>query len=120
MRQNRSPNAHTNWPPGSPSTAFSFFRIVVTEYYVVGLLLAGQIPDAEVLADRTHKQAIDLPGLAQPFGAGIAGMAALGAGRLASARRLLQQAVTGFATDGNTTGAHYRSDPPDSGTCDVW
>lgn len=72
-------------------------RFNIAESHVSALLLAGRIADALDEAERVRRQAADLPGAPQLLGAAVVGRAALGAGRLGSARALLEQAAVGMS-----------------------
>lgn len=72
-------------------------RFNIADAHVSALLLAGRIAEAVGVAERMRRQAADLPGAAQLLGAAVAGQAALGAGRLQSARTLLEQAAVGLS-----------------------
>ncbi len=89
------------------SSEASFQRFVLTDTFVGALLLAGRIAEAETVAALINRHASDHPGLPHLFGAAIAGRAALGAGKIGTARHLLHQAVTGFTAAGDPT-AGYR------------
>jgi DNA-binding CsgD family transcriptional regulator/tetratricopeptide (TPR) repeat protein len=73
-------------------------RFNIADAEVGALLLSGQITDALEVAERTQQQAAHLPGAAQLLGAAVAGRAALGAGDLHSACKLLEQAAHGLST----------------------
>jgi len=83
-------------------------RFNIADAHVGALLVAGSIPDALEVADWVRGQAADLPGAAQSLGAGIAGRAALGAGRLDDARVLLERASTGLTAAGYGAGWGFR------------
>ncbi|RDH78878.1 LuxR family transcriptional regulator [Mycolicibacterium moriokaense] len=68
-------------------------RFNIADAHVSALLLAGRVADALEVAERIRRQAVDLPGAAQPLGDAVAGRAALGAGDVKNARQLLSQAV---------------------------
>ena len=72
-------------------------RFNIADADVSALLLSGQVEDAIDIAERTRRQAANLPGAAQLLGAAVAGRAALGAGDLKSACLLLEQAVEGLS-----------------------
>lgn len=72
-------------------------RFNIADAHVSALLLAGRIAEALEVAERVRRQAADLPGAAQLLGPAVAGQAALGAGRLESARAWLDQAAVGLA-----------------------
>lgn len=72
-------------------------RFNIADAQVSALLLAGRITEAREVADRTHRQAVELPGPARFLGAAIAGRAELGAGCLTSAADLLNAAVRGLS-----------------------
>ena len=81
------------------------FNIADAEFSA--LLLSGRIAEATAVAERTRRQAADLPGAAQLLGAAVAGRAALGAGDVSSACRLLERAVDGL-TESRSGGWAYR------------
>jgi DNA-binding CsgD family transcriptional regulator len=84
-------------------------RFNIADAHITALLLAGRTSDAWDVAKRTREQAASLPGAAQQLGAAVAGRAALGAGDLAEACLLLQQAVHGLsASHGGGWGYRYR------------
>jgi DNA-binding CsgD family transcriptional regulator len=72
-------------------------RFNIADAEVSALLLAGRITDAREVAERILLQADNLPGAAQLLGPAVAGRAALGAGDLNTACRLLKQASDGLA-----------------------
>jgi DNA-binding CsgD family transcriptional regulator len=72
-------------------------RFNIADAEVSALLLAGEVADALDVAERTQQQAANLPGAAELLGAAVAGRAALGAGELHTACRLLEQAVEGLS-----------------------
>ena len=72
-------------------------RFNIADAEVSALLLSGQVEDAIDIAERTRRQAANLPGAAELLGAAVAGRAALGAGDLKSACLLLEQAVEGLS-----------------------
>lgn len=80
----------------------------IADAHVSALVLAGRVSDAVEVTERVRRQSVDLPGAAQLLGAAVAGRAALGAGRLDTAGRLLEQAAGGFSGSGNGTGWGYR------------
>ena len=83
-------------------------RFNIADAHVSALLLAGRIADALDVAEGVRRQAADLPGAAQLLGAAVAGAAALDAGRLHSARALLEQAAVGLsATHASGWGFRY-------------
>ncbi|ORA53001.1 helix-turn-helix transcriptional regulator [Mycolicibacterium chubuense] len=69
----------------------------IADAHVSALLYAGQVSEARDVADRMRRQAASLPGVAPLLGAAVAGRAALGAGDLETACRLLEQAVEGLS-----------------------
>lgn len=79
----------------------------IADAHVSALLFAGRVGEAREVADRTQRQAANLPGVAPLLGAAVAGRAALGAGDLAEACRLLEQAVGGLF-DAHPVGWGYR------------
>jgi DNA-binding CsgD family transcriptional regulator len=72
-------------------------RFNIADAEVGALLLAGRTTDAREVAERIRLQADNLPGAAQLLGPAVAGRAALGAGDLHTACRLLKQASDGLA-----------------------
>ena len=82
-------------------------RFNIADAEVSALLLAGQVTDALEVAERTRRQAANLPGAAQLLGAAVAGRAALGAGDLPSACLLLEQAAEGLSAS-HAIGWGYR------------
>jgi len=83
-------------------------RFNIADAHVGALLLSGRITDAVEVAEWVRGQAADLPGAAQPLGAGIAGRAALGAGRIDDARVLLERASAGLTAAGYGAGWGFR------------
>ncbi|MCV7073080.1 helix-turn-helix transcriptional regulator [Mycobacterium rufum] len=69
----------------------------IADAHVSALLFAGRVSEARDVADRMQRQAASLPGVAPLLGAAVAGRAALGAGDLLNACRLLEQAVEGLS-----------------------
>ena len=69
-------------------------RFNIADAHISALLLAGRIAEALEVAERIRQQAEDLPGAAQLLGAAVAGRAALGAGDVQNACRLLEHAAT--------------------------
>lgn len=83
-------------------------RFNIADAHIGALLLSGRIDDALEVADRVRGQAADLPGVAQLLGTGIAGRAALGAGRFEDARPLLARAAAGLTAAGYGSGWGFR------------
>jgi DNA-binding CsgD family transcriptional regulator len=84
-------------------------RFNIADAHVSALLLSGSIDDAVEVAERVRGQAADLPGAAQLLGSAVAGRAALGAGRLDTARLLLEHGAEGlFASHAIGWGYRYR------------
>lgn len=83
-------------------------RYLNGDRHLGALLQAGLIADAAALAEQLHKQATDLPGVAQLLSTAIAGRAALGAGRLHKAHSLLEPVVDMFFASGDVNGLGYR------------
>jgi DNA-binding CsgD family transcriptional regulator len=84
-------------------------RFNIADAHVGALLLAGRIVDALDVADRTSRQATDLPGAAQLLGPAVTGRAALAAGQVDHACRLLAQAAHGLtASHAGGWGYRYR------------
>lgn len=83
-------------------------RFLIADGHIGALLLAGRIEDAEATADTVRSQAIDLPGAGQFLSTGVAGRAALGAGRLTAAISLLEPLVDSLTAAGDSIGFGYR------------
>ncbi|PND56028.1 helix-turn-helix transcriptional regulator [Mycobacterium sp. ENV421] len=83
-------------------------RFNIADAHLTALLLAGRVADAGEVADGVGRQAADLPGEAQLLGAAVAGRAALGAGDVDVACRLLGQAALGLSAAGHGMGWGYR------------
>lgn len=82
-------------------------RFNIADAEVSALVLSGHVGDALEVAARTHQQAERLPGAIQLLGAAVAGRAALAAGQLDSACRLLDQAAEGLSAS-HSVGWGYR------------
>lgn len=87
-------------------------RFNIADAHVGALVLAGQINKALEVAEWAESQAADLPGTAHWLGPAIAGRAALGAGRLEEACRLLEQAAGALSATGHEQGWGYRYSIP--------
>jgi DNA-binding CsgD family transcriptional regulator len=84
-------------------------RFNIADAEVSALLLAGHVAGAREVAERTRRQAANLPGAAQLLGAAVEGRAALGAGDLHNASLLLERAVDGLSVShSNGWGYRYR------------
>ncbi len=83
-------------------------RFNIADAHVSALLLAGRIGEAVDVAERTRRQAADLPGAAQLLGPAVAGRAALGAGHLDTACVSLGQAVIALSASGYAMGWGFR------------
>jgi DNA-binding CsgD family transcriptional regulator len=68
-------------------------RLTIADTHVCALLSSGRIQPAWATAQRLREQTADLPGGAQLLSRGVAGRAALGAGRLATVCSLLEPVV---------------------------
>lgn len=79
----------------------------IADAHIGALLLAGRVNEAVNAAERVSQQAAELPGTAQSLGAAVAGLAALGAGSLDAACRLLEQAAAGLSAS-HAIGWGYR------------
>nr|WP_192830562.1 LuxR C-terminal-related transcriptional regulator [Mycobacterium sp. UM_NZ2] len=79
----------------------------IADAQIGALLMAGRIGDAVEAAERVGRQAAQLPGAAQSLGVAVGGLAALGAGRLDAACRLLEQAEAGLSAS-HAIGWGYR------------
>ena len=82
-------------------------RFNIADAHISALLLSGRIGDAVEVAERVRQQAADLPGAAQLIGSGVAGRAALGAGRLDTACVMLEQGAEGLSAS-HAIGWGYR------------
>jgi len=82
-------------------------RFNIADAHISALLLSGRIADALEVAERVRQQAADLPGAAQLIGSGVAGRAALGAGRLDTACVMLEQGAEGLSAS-HAIGWGYR------------
>ena len=87
-------------------------RFNIADAHVGALVLAGRISDALEVAKWAEGQAADLPGTAHMLGPAIAGRAALGAGRLEEACRLLDQAAGALSATGHEQGWGFRYSIP--------
>jgi DNA-binding CsgD family transcriptional regulator len=83
-------------------------RFNIADGHLTALLLAGHVGDAIKVAEEVRGQAADLPGEAQLLGIAVAGRAALGAGHLEAACRLLKQAALGLSAAGHAMGWGFR------------
>ena len=79
----------------------------IADAHIGALLLAGRVNEAVEAAERVSRQAAELPGAAGSLGVAVAGVAALGAGRLDAACRLLEQAAAGLSAS-HAIGWGYR------------
>ena len=84
----------------------------IADSHVSALVLAGRISEAVEVAEWARGQAADLPGTAHLLGPAIAGRAALAAGRLEEACRLLEQAAGALSATGHAQGWGYRYSIP--------
>jgi DNA-binding CsgD family transcriptional regulator len=75
---------------------------------VSALVLSGRIGEALDEAERLRQQAADLPGPAHLLSTAVAGRAALGGGRLATACALLHPVVEALTASGENNGWAYR------------
>ena len=87
-------------------------RFNIADAHISALLLAGRVQEALDVAERVREQATNLPGAAQFLGAAIAGRAALGAGRVRTARVMLDRAAEAFSSSGHEIGWGYRYHVP--------
>lgn len=83
-------------------------RFNIADAHVSALVLAGRIGEALDVAERTRRQAADLPGAAQLLGLAVAGRAALGAGQLDTACVSLEQAAVALSAAGYAMGWGFR------------
>jgi DNA-binding CsgD family transcriptional regulator len=91
----------TRLAEASPEAAF-FQAIILVVYHTEALIVGGCLREALSVADRTHQQCADIPGVTQTFATAISGAAALGNGDLRAAIKHLRLAVIEFGdrTDG--------------------
>jgi DNA-binding CsgD family transcriptional regulator len=82
-------------------------RFNIADAHISALLLSGRIGDAVEVAERVRQQAAELPGAAELIGSGVAGRAALGAGRLDTACVMLERAAEGLSAS-HAIGWGYR------------
>jgi DNA-binding CsgD family transcriptional regulator len=87
-------------------------RFNVADAHLSALVLAGNIGEALILAERVREQAADLPGAAESLGAAVAGRAALGAGDLDRSCALLDEAAAALSASGHAIGWGYRYHVP--------
>lgn len=83
-------------------------RFVIADAHIGALLLAGHIREAVGEAEQLSARSAELPGVAQLFGSALAGRAALGAGRLDTAAKLLDPVVEMLRAAGESNGFGYR------------
>lgn len=81
-------------------------RLLIIDRHLGALLQCGRLREANSLVEQAHQQTLDIPGVAQLLSTAIAGRAAVGSGRLAEARPLLETVVELFSNDSN--GFRYR------------
>jgi DNA-binding CsgD family transcriptional regulator len=89
-------------------------RFVIGDAHVAALIYAGRIGEAIDVGERLRQEAEDLPGGAQLLGAAVAGLAALGAGRLDTACSWLGTAVELLSASGESIGIAYRYSLPNT------
>lgn len=82
-------------------------RFNIADAEVSALLLSGEVRDAFEVAERSRRQAANLPGAAELLGSAVAGRAALGVGDLRSACQLLERAADGLSAS-HPAGWGYR------------
>lgn len=80
----------------------------IVDAHLSALLLSGLVNEAAKLAREARERAIDLPGDAQLLATAVAGRAALGAGMVSEAARLLGQASAGLTSRGHGMGWGFR------------
>ncbi|WP_102145955.1 helix-turn-helix transcriptional regulator [Mycobacterium hubeiense] len=85
-----------------------YMRFVIADGHVGALLQAGRVHEAAEVADRLHHLSAELPGAAQVLRNGVAGRAALGAGRLDAACSLLEPVGRLMFASNNASGYGYR------------
>jgi DNA-binding CsgD family transcriptional regulator len=83
-------------------------RFVIADAHIGALLLAGDIAQAGMEAERQYAHAAELPGAAHLFGAAVAGRVALANGRLDVAAEKLGAVVDLMRAAGDTNGFAYR------------
>ena len=90
----------------------AIMRFLIGESHVSALLQSGRIAEALSKADELRQQAADLPGDAALLSTAIRGLAALGAGRVASACALLDPLIELLSGSGESIGWEYRFQLP--------
>lgn len=96
---------------GYPVTVRGF--LAIADAHTSALLLSGQIHEAQKVAETLRQRAADFPRPElNPRSEGVAGRAALGAGRLDTARSLLTAAAEALTASGETNGWGYRYQIP--------
>jgi DNA-binding CsgD family transcriptional regulator len=93
----------------------AYMQFAVADVHLTALLLSGRVREAGDTAYRAYAQAAELPGGAQLLGRGLAGRAALAAGRLDTACGLLEPVVEvlfSADTSGGFYGFGYRYQHP--------
>lgn len=81
-------------------------RFNLADSELTALILAGRLADAQQVAERVCREAVDLPGAAHSLGTAIAARAALAGGRLDTAAELFDQVAVVLA--GHATGWGFR------------
>jgi DNA-binding CsgD family transcriptional regulator len=90
---------------GAPEVAYQTVNLACFE--VAALALAGQLHQADAVAAAIMHQQADVPDITRSVAAGIAGMAALYSGDVATATRLLGTAVTDLGAHRSGDGLSY-------------
>lgn len=86
----------------------SFHASGLAEFHAYALLAAGGVVEAVAVAERSHREYADLPGLSRSMSIAALGMTALGRGDLAAAQRHLDSARESFGDYGEVAGLFYR------------
>jgi DNA-binding CsgD family transcriptional regulator len=101
-------HAETGYTVADRSFDAPQMRFNIVDAHVSALVLSGDLGDGLRVSGQVREQAANLPGAAPLLGAAVAGRATLGAGDLATASLLLEQATTGLTSAGYSTGWGFR------------
>lgn len=86
----------------------SFHASGLAEFHAYALLAAGYVADADVVAERSHRQYAAHPGMSRSMSIAALGMTALARGDLIAAKRRLDTAKESFGSYGDVAGLLYR------------
>jgi len=107
--------AHAGYAVANRSLDAAYMGISIADAHVTALLLSGRIAEARARTDQLCAQIAEIPGGAALLGSGLAGRAALAAGRVDSACRLFGPVVDvlfSAGTSGGFYGFGYRFQHP--------